>query len=239
MLPPCLAGPVAQVLSTNSSLFYEKLLLSTALVLSAFAAHAQKGSLYIGGQAGFNTSSTETYSNGTKTSTGKNDNYSFSPEIGTFLTNQVQLGIGFTFSKSYQETPLTVGSAAVNKTNRYGGTAYSRYFFGEGNFRLFLGLNASVLSGNGTMQSGGLPNTTTKYNTLDLGANLNAGFAYGLNKRLAVVGSFGTFGFQRSTSKQENTDNGTTTTDFGLNVNTLGNLFTVGVYYTFKQAAEQ
>lgn len=214
------------------------LFLSTALILSAFAAQAQKGSFYIGGQAGFNTSSTETSNNGTKTSTGKNNNYSFSPEIGTFLTNQVQLGVGFTFSKTYQETPLNVGSAAINRINRYGGTAYSRYFFGEGNFRPFLGLNASVLPGNSTTESGGLQNITTKYNTLDLGANLNAGFAYGLNKRLTVLGSFGTFGFQNSVAKQEGTDNKITTTDFGLNVNTLGNLFTIGVYYTFKQAGE-
>jgi hypothetical protein len=73
---------------------------------------------------------------------------------------------------------------------------------------------------------------------LDLGANLNAGFAYGLNTRWTVVGSFGTLGFQRSTLKREDIDNKTTTTDFGLNVNTLGNLFTVGVYYTFKEAAK-
>jgi hypothetical protein len=77
--------------------------------------------------------------------------------------------------------------------------------------------------------------STTNYTTLDLGANLNTGFGYGLTKRLVVVG---TFGFQHSTSKQNNTDYKTPTTNFGLNVNTLGNLCTVGVYYTFKQAGE-
>ena len=208
---------------------------TTALVLGAFTAQAQKGSLYIGGQAGYNSSNTEVDTNGNSTTTRKANNYSFSPEIGTFLSNQVQLGVGFTFSGSRLETPRGVGSSSSVETSRYGGTVYSRYFFGEGNFRPFLGLNASVLPGNSTAESGGVPNTTTKYNTLDLGANLNAGFAYGLNTRFTVVGSFGTLGFQRSTSKQDNSDVKITTTDFGLNANTLGNLFTVGVYYTFRE----
>ncbi|HET9503159.1 MAG TPA: outer membrane beta-barrel protein [Hymenobacter sp.] len=212
-------------------------ILPAALVLSAFTAHAQKGSLYIGGQAGFNNTTTTADNGSISTTTSKLSNWSFSPEVGTFLSNQLQLGVGFTFSGSRQETPANgINMAAI--TNRYGGTAYSRYFFGEGNFRPFVGLNVSVLPGNSRTENTGAVNSTTRYSTFDFGTNLNAGFAYGLNKRLAVVGSFGTFGFQRSTSKQDNTNNKTTTTNFGLNANTLGNLFTVGVYYTFRQPAE-
>lgn len=211
--------------------------LSAALVLSACAAHAQKGSFYLGGQAGFN-STTTTFDNGTtSTTTSKLSNWSFSPEIGTFLTNQVQLGVGFTFSGSRQETPGS-GSSLTAITNRYGGTAYSRYFFGEGNFRPFVGLNVSVLPGSSRTERTGFQNSTTNYTTFDFGANLNAGFGYGLNNRLTVVGSFGTFGFQSSSSKQDGTDNKTTTTNFGLNANTLGNLFTVGVYYTLTKPSE-
>ena len=213
-------------------------LLST-LSLCATAAAAQKNSLYLGGQAGFNSTTTTVDNNGTSTTTSKLNNYSFSPEIGTFLTNQVQLGVGFTFSGSKQETPYTVGSSASTAINRYGGTAYSRYFFGEGNFRPFVGVNVSVLPGNSTVENGGVASTSTKYRTLDLGANLNAGFGYGLTKRLTVVGSFGTFGFQRSTSKQKDGNLKTTTNNFGLNANTLGNLFTVGVYYTLLTGENQ
>jgi hypothetical protein len=211
--------------------------LPAALVLSALTAHAQKGSLYIGGQAGFNNTTTTADNGSISTTTSKLSNWSFSPEVGTFLSNQLQLGVGFTFSGSRQETPANgINMAAI--TNRYGGTAYSRYFFGEGNFRPFVGLNVSVLPGNSRTENTGAVNSTTRYSTFDFGTNLNAGFAYGLNKRLAVVGSFGTFGFQRSTSKQEDSNNKTTTTNFGLNANTLGNLFTVGVYYTFRQPTE-
>lgn len=215
--------------------------LLAALTLCTTAAHAQKNSFYIGGQAGFNSTTTTLDNNGTSTTTSKLNNYSFSPEIGTFLTNQVQLGVGFTFSGSKQETPnaTVVGTTLSSTVNRYGGTVYSRYFFGEGNFRPFVGVNVSLLPGNSTVESVGVTNPTAKYNTLDFGANLNAGFGYGLTKRLAVVGSFGTFGFQSSTSKQEGSNVKITTNNFGLNANTLGNLFTVGVYYTFITGEKQ
>lgn len=216
-------------------------LLTILLASCTLVAAAQKGSFYIGGQAGFNSTSTTVDNNGTSTTTGKLNNYSFSPEIGTFLSNQLQLGVGFTFSGSTQENPSTtgVGASASTNINRFGGTVYARHFFGAGNFRPFLGVNVSVLPGNSTVQSGGVANSTTKYNTFDLGANLNAGFGYGLTERLTVVGSFGTFGYQRSTAKQEDRDYRTTTNNFGLNVNTLGNLFTVGVYYTFIAGEKQ
>ena len=215
--------------------------LMAALGLCASVAQAQKGSFYIGGQAGFNSTTTTVDGNGSSTTTSKLNNYSFSPEVGTFLSKNVQLGIGTTFSGSKQETPAVSIGTYSSTTNRFGGTIYSRFFFGSGNFRPFLGLNATVLPGNSSVDSrnANATTTTTKYTTFDVGANLNAGFGYGLTKRLTVVGSFGTFGFQNSTSKQENSSNKTTTTDFGLNVNTLGNLFTVGVYYTFLPGKDQ
>lgn len=211
-----------------------------ALLAGSLAAHAQKGSFYIGGQAGFNSTSTEVENRGVTTTTAKSNNYSFSPEIGTFLSNQVQLGVGFTFSGSRQEMPANLSTNAYNtRINRYGGTVYSRYFFGEGVFRPFIGLNASVLPGNSTSDFAGVAGGTVKANTLDIGANLNAGFGYGLTKRVTLVGSFGTFGFQRSTSKQEGNDVKTTTNNFGLNANTLGNLFNVGLYFTFVSGENQ
>ena len=214
--------------------------LTSALAASALAAQAQQNSFYIGGQAGFNSTSTTRETGGISTTTSKQNNYSFSPEVGTFLTNQVQLGVGFTFSGTRTEGLQTVGSITPSTdVNRYGGTVYSRYFFGEGNFRPFVGVNVSLLPGNSTTESGGPFSTTTESSTLDFGANINAGFGYGLTKRLAVVGSFGTFGYQSSTSKEKGTNNKISTDSFGLNANTLGNLFTVGVYYTFITGEKQ
>ncbi|MGI4869993.1 MAG: outer membrane beta-barrel protein [Janthinobacterium lividum] len=208
------------------------LIVTAALTCGAFAAHAQKGSVYVGGQAGFNSSSTTDDYKGTSTTTNKQSNWNFSPEVGTFLTDQVQLGVGFVFSGSKSSAPYNIGADRSTSINRYGGTVYSRYFFGAGNFRPFVGLNVQVLPGSETDESGGVINTSTKYSTFDFGTNLNAGFGYGLTKRLAVVGSFGTFGFQSSSKKRDDIDSKTTTTNFGLDANTLGNRFTVGIYYT-------
>ena len=208
------------------------ILTAAALTFGATAAHAQKGSVYVGGQAGFNSTSTTVDNKSTSVTTDKRSNWSFSPEVGTFLTDHVQLGVGFVFSGSKVTDPVVVGHESSSKVNRYGGTVYSRYFFGEGNFRPFVGVNVQALPGSGTTESGGLDNHTTKYSTFDFGANLNAGFGYGLNDHLTVVGSFGSLGFQSSSSKQKGTDTKTTTSTFGLDANSLGNRFTVGVYYT-------
>jgi hypothetical protein len=211
------------------------LFFTAALVGGALAAHAQKGSYYIGGQAGFNTSTTSISGGTTTPPDSKVNTYTFSPEIGTFLSNQLQLGVGFTFGGSRVEVPLN-NRVFNRKSNRYGGTVYGRYFFGEGNFRPFLGLNVSVLPGNSTSDSTGV---SRRYSTMNVGANLNVGFGYGLTSRVTVVGSFGTFGFQHSTSKEDGSNVKITTNDFGLNANTLGNLFNVGVYYTFIKGDNQ
>lgn len=61
--------------------------LPAALVLSALTAHAQKGSLYIGGQAGFNNTTTTADNGSISTTTSKLSNWSFSPEVGTLAIN--------------------------------------------------------------------------------------------------------------------------------------------------------
>ena len=131
--------------------------------------------------------------------------------------------------------PLTGSYGTSSFIHRYGGPACSRYFFGKGNFLSFVGLNVSVRPGSRTDESGGIINRTAGYSTFAFGANLNADFCYGLTKRLAVVGPLGSLGFQSSSFRLKDADLKTTTTSFGLDANTLGNRFTVGVSYTLKR----
>ncbi|HMR90457.1 MAG TPA: hypothetical protein PKD51_19985, partial [Saprospiraceae bacterium] len=63
------------------------------------------------------------------------------------------------------------------------------------------------------------------------GANLNAGFGYSFSEKWTVIGSFGFFGYESRTSTSPSGTE-TTTSDFGLDVSTLGNRFNVGFYYT-------
>lgn len=207
----------------------KKILLLGLLIMSS-SIFAQKGSWYVGGAVGFSSSARS--EGGTVYS--KNLSWSFSPEVGTFLTDKIQLGIGLAL---HGYTNENLGN---NRTTgiTHGGTIYGRYFFGDLAFKPFIGLNASILPGSG--ESKNLPsNISTKFNSMYLGTNLNAGFAYALSPRITAVGSFGLVGYSfkestfNSASKQPQREVG-----FDMNLSTLGNRFTVGIYYTFKGAKE-
>lgn len=204
-----------------------KTILLSVFAFAAISAKAQKGSWYLGGNTGFSTSQNK-YSSGNTTIDGaKTTTWSFSPEVGTFLTNHVQLGVGLTITGSKQDakTPIT----NINKNTSYGGTIYSRYFFGNEAFKPFVGLNILANTGkgktiNGNVTSKGPDNTT-------IGTNINAGFGYAISKRVMAVGSFGFLGYSRNTLKSGS--NKSTSTSFGFDANSLGNRFNVGFYYTF------
>lgn len=198
-----------------------------ALVITT-ATQAQQGSWYIGGNAGYSQKNQSAEVNGTKQTYTRNSEWSFSPEIGTFLTNNLQLGLGLNIGGlKYEE----IATSSIIKSNRTGGTLYSRYFFGEGNFRPFLGVNLSVLPGKSVYS---MPFASdVKSTTMDWGANFNAGFAYALSPSVTAVGSFGAIGYSKSTSQMEGSSTKTIQEGFGFeNAGTLGNRFTIGIYYT-------
>lgn len=200
-----------------------KKLLFTAFVVASSFAFGQKGSWYVGGTTGFSSGSTKVDS-----VTQKRMSWAFSPEIGTFLTNNIQLGLGITMNGSKREQINT----STSNQFQGGGTLYGRYFFGENAFRPFVGLNVSTLIGKNTTEFTNplLPKTETDVFTFN--TNLNIGFAYALSPKFTVVGSFGTLGFN---SEKSTPKNGTATVnnDFGLDASSLGNRFTIGIYYTF------
>lgn len=204
----------------------KKLLFIIGLCMFFLVTNAQKGSWYVGGNVGYSSSQSKNETGNTETKTGKSNSWSVSPEVGTFLTNQIQLGIAFTFtgSRSESQTPNNL----VNTSNNYGATVYSRYFFGKEAFKPFVGLNISYLPGK-TKSTGGA--FTSENKTISFGSNLNAGFGYALSKKVTALGSFGFLGFESQTSKPSS-DTKFTTNSFGFNANSLGNRFTIGFYYT-------
>jgi len=198
------------------------------LALISTGANAQKGSWYAGGNFGLNSSESKTETGSVDIDGAKNTTFSFSPEVGTFLTDHVQLGIGFTVTGSkvdYRSTPNS-----ITKSNTYGATLYSRYFFGKEAFKPFVGVNVSALPGNQKTTQG---NTTNKSDVFNFGANLNAGFGYALSKHVTAVGSFGFVGFNQTTTKPDGGNFKTKTSSFGIDAGSLGNRFNVGFYYGF------
>ncbi|MBS1644094.1 MAG: outer membrane beta-barrel protein [Bacteroidetes bacterium] len=207
-----------------------KIVLTLALATVCSTGFAQKGSFYVGGAAGFSTKNNSTDNNGNTKDGVKQTSWSFSPEVGTFLTDNLSVGIGLNFTGSKADARTTVKN--ITTTSHTGATLYARNFFGKNAFKPFVGLNVSILPGSGKTELGPV---TTKTKLMDIGANLNAGFAYALSPRVTVVGSVATLGFASSTSEVEGSNVKNKSTEFGLDANTLGNRFNVGVYYTFLQ----
>ncbi len=177
-------------------------------------AHAQKGSWYIGGQLGFN-SKTEKNAGTTDITT---TSWSVAPEVGTFLQNNLQLG-------------LALNLGGINSTNSsetaISPVIYLRRFYPMGDkFSLFTGIVGNFTAGSTNLngQSGDLSGW---------GLNLSLGAAFAVSKTFTVVGQYGLFGYSYAST----TINGdkSSISNFGLNVNSLGPVFNVGLYWTFKE----
>ena len=210
----------------------KKLILLGAFVLSAVAAYAQQGSWYAGGVVGV-TSNVSTSTAGAKTT---DVDWAFGPEVGTFLKDDIQLGIF-----------LGVGGGSVkddngdiSKYSSFSPTIYSRKFFKfTDNLSGFAGLYLHIISSSNTSYGG----TTIESKTSGFGASLGAGVAYALSPRFTAVGQYGLLGF-RSTSDKSNGADAGSDTSFGFGVNTVGYgtlgqgngsgaVFNIGIYYTF------
>lgn len=205
----------------------KKIILIPAFILGA-TVYAQKGSWYLGGNAGGSMGDTRKYGNTSQ----KRSNWNISPEVGTFLTNHLQVGLGANFGQTY----LWGGSQLRSKMTGMGGNAHLRYLFGERNFKPFLGVSFSYGTGktsewdylwdNGTTTKVALPEV--KQQTLN--ASITAGFFYDLSPRISLYGSMNVLGYNQQKY------NGAISRDIGFNASSnLSSRFSVGIYYTFKK----
>lgn len=124
----------------------------------------------MGGNAGLSSSQNKRTAGGITTEEGKNTSWSFSPEVGTFLTEHLQLGLGLTLTGSKfddQDTP----TPGITKSNSLGATLYSRYFFGKEAFKPFVGVNVTAAPGKSKYTEGSF---TSESETFGFGANINA-----------------------------------------------------------------
>lgn len=198
----------------------KKLILASILLFGATAYGQTKGSWYLGGSAGFSMGTT-TQGN----TTVKRSSWSASPEVGTFLTDHIQLGLGITSGGTYSDF-ISLNSV---RTLQFGGTVYSRYLFGDKAFRPFLGISAGYLYGESRTSPGNNPSNVGTIN-----ASFSAGFAYYVTPRIGIFGSVGVLGYTNVRTQTPGVPD-LITNDFGFNASTLGNRFTIGMYYTICQ----
>jgi hypothetical protein len=211
-------------------------------ILGAFA-QIPAGTKYIGGSLGFGSGSMSTTTSGIKEDDIKNSSFNVSPEFGYFIKDNLSVGVFL----DYGNATITNNNPGGNiktiktKTPSFGGVVYGRKFFNVGErFHLFAGLDLGYETSNSvettTLEAGGSTEDTYKANTMSF--SVNGGMAYSLSDKWTLVGKWAP-GLGYSTTNGTITYAGiTTTTDvkssqFGLNVNTLGNPFNVGLYYSF------
>jgi hypothetical protein len=201
------------------------------LVALATVSLAQKGSWYVGGLLGYG-STTDKDSTGNKAIT---STWAVSPEIGTFLTKSVQLGlvVGLDGSTEKYKGQKTYTSFSFCPT------LYSRYFFKITDlFSVFTGLYLNYFSGTDkyyTYPSGS--EVVTKGTNSGFGARLGIGMAFALSPRFTAVAQYGLAGYSSITYKNDKGNKINTESSFDVGVNTVGtgSVFNIGLYYTFKK----
>ena len=185
-------------------------------LIASSVTYAQKNSWYVGGQLGFNSR--------TETNTGSADvtttTWSVAPEVGTFLQNTLQLGFALNLGGSNSDNAdQTTWSPVI----------YLRKFYPMGDkFSLFTGIVGNFTTG--STKTGNQDGTLSGW-----GLNLSLGAAYGISKTFTLVGQYGLFGYSYESVKNDNTNAKNSVSNFGLNVNSLGPVFNVGIYWTFKE----
>ena len=213
----------------------KKIILLSVFLFTTLVVSAQKGSWYIGGVVGYS-SSTSKSPDDFKTTT---SDWAFAPEAGTFLADDIQLGIFLGISGGSEKND----DEDLYKYSSVSPTLYARKFFKiTDEFSTFAGAYVNISSVSFTDYSGG---ATETFDGSGFGVRLGIGVAYALSPRFTAVGQYGLFGFQTTSNKLNGDDAGSDSSfDFGVNTvgsgvlnqgNGSGAVFNIGIYYTFKQ----
>src|ERR1041385_8788440 len=153
------------------------LLILSAMLMMSMAAMAQKGSFYLGGSVGYS-SSTDKPTGGVNT---VSTSWSFAPEPGTFLKDDIQLGLALGLSGS----SVKVANNKMQTSTTFSPTVYTRKFFKlTDNFSLFAGAYLNYLSGTSTDYTSSPSVKTTESG---IAIRLGAGVAYALSPRFTAV----------------------------------------------------
>ncbi|HEU5292707.1 MAG TPA: outer membrane beta-barrel protein, partial [Cyclobacteriaceae bacterium] len=188
----------------------KKALILISMVAISSVTLAQQGSWYIGGLVGFSSSKSEDSGSGIES---VGTNWWVSPEAGTFLRDDIQLGIALGIGGSKN----TVDGDDVSKTTQLDPTIYGRKFFKiTDNFSTFAGLYIDLISHKTTDYNPTLESTTSGF-----GARVGAGVAFALSPRFTAVGQYGVLGFQ-STKDKVDGDEVSKNSDFDFGVNSTG-----------------
>ncbi len=192
--------------------------LLTLVAISAltFSANAQlKGKALLGGEVSFAGSSV-------KDSDSKFTGVSIVPLVGYFVTDNIAIGTGIGYASYKTEVTKDVDNSGSAFVIQPFGRMYSKH---EGILKFF-GQVAVPMSFGTEKENGDKIGTTNTF-----GVEVAPGFALIPAKNVTIDFKVRGLYFENSTEKAEGTDVKTTTTGYGLNVNSLAP--SVGVIFVF------
>ncbi len=207
-----MAGNVSFTLDNFLNHFMKKLVTVLAFILVASGAFAQfnQGRYLVGGSVGLNSSTFKADNGNTTTTTGKQTSFSFSPDAGYFVIDNLAVGASLGLSTSAYKSD---GSSDKSNSTNVTIIPFVRYYLDPGVF-----FQAHVGGGSGkdkdTYTAGQTTiTTTTKVSLLNWGVGV--GYAYFLNDFVAVEPVL-LYGSQ--TRKNKETDNKSITNGLSLSI---------------------
>jgi hypothetical protein len=218
----------------------KKTIFLIAVMAFAFKGIAQQGSWYIGGLAGYG-SSTNKDANDNKTVT---SNWAVGPEFGTFLSDNLQLGFVTGLSGSSRK----MGDNKDYSSTSFSPTVYVRHFYTITEiFSAFGGLYLGYISGSMKEYDYSTGSEVEmKSSRSGFSGRVGIGVALALSPRFTAVGQYGLLGFSSVSNKNNDGEKTSTDSSFDFGVNTIGgntfvqgngsgSVFNIGIYYTIKE----
>lgn len=183
-----------------------------------FMAEAQisQGSKSIGGTFNYSSSSSKSEFEGTSRTDYKTSNFTFSPRVGYFISDEISIGAALTLSTGSQTDYDGNNTQIVRKTNSFAISPFARYYKSLGeNFYIFGEGMISVGSGGSKRING---NTTVKDpNSGIFGLYVSPGIAFFPAPKFGIELSFVGIQFENRSSKGENSKTSTSSFRFGPN----------------------
>ena len=206
-----------------------------AMVVLSFGLKAQHGNWYVGGIVSY-ASNNNKAANGFQTTS---SSWNFAPEGGTFLKDDIQLGLALGLGGSSVKND----NGKVSSSTDFSPTGYVRKFFKiTDNFSAFAGFYLNYIN---TKSTNYTPVPSVESTQSGVGLRLGVGIAYALSPRFTTIGQYGLLGYQSYTNKVGGNTTGTVSS-FNFGVNTVGSsalnlgngaVFNIGLYYTFKKGS--
>ena len=197
----------------------KKLLFAAVAVFAFSFANAQEestdggfsqGDVFVSGSVGFGSE---------KTGDAKSSDFTFSPAVGYFVTENIAVGVRLDLTSGKEE----FGGGAEDKTSSFGADVFGRYYFTPASkFSLFGELAVGIGSTKEEPATGG------EFKSKTFGVNAGVGVNYFLSDNWAIEAGWAGLGYNSDDNGGDGADK---TNSFGLNVDLSSINF--GLVYKF------